>query len=103
MAVNRPNQAILELDGEAAVGASRFGISKLVAVAVLALLLLAVVPLTRARAATTPTNLGTDITKYIAQGGNQTIVVPNGNYTGGQVRAAHSAWLVLVAQTPGQV
>jgi hypothetical protein len=57
-------------------------------------------------AAPAPTNLGTNITDYVRQRGDQVITVPDGTYRAGPVNAPHPAtdgafngWLVLRAES----
>ncbi len=57
-----------------------------------------------------PLHLSSDLRDYLTLAGDQMVVVPNGTYTAGAVTAGHPAttgayggWLVLVAETPGQV
>lgn len=56
-----------------------------------------------------PTDLGRDLRTYLAQPGDQTIVVPAGTYTAGTATPLHPetdgpnrGWLVLVAERPGE-
>ncbi|HEY2812553.1 MAG TPA: hypothetical protein VGJ03_03705, partial [Acidimicrobiales bacterium] len=57
-----------------------------------------------------PRYVSSRVTDYVALGGDQVVVVPDGTYSSGTVSAPHPAtggpyggWLVLVAQDPGQV
>lgn len=60
---------------------------------------------------TTNTKYFSDIAQYIQQNGDQVIEIPNGTYSGGGTVATNhnsttgpcKGWLVLKAQTPGQV
>ena len=46
---------------------------------------------------------GGSILEFLNQPGGREVVVPNGHYTGGKVSAAHDDWLILRAETQGQV
>lgn len=71
------------------------------ALPVVALVLLALVlgGLPTAATAQTPPS----IVPFIGSPGGREVVVPNGVYSGGAISAPHDQWLVLRAQTPGQV
>src|SRR5690242_3043062 len=46
---------------------------------------------------------GQSIVKCISQPGDQELIIKNGTYTGGEVSAPHSKWLILKAETQGGV
>ncbi|MEX0748788.1 MAG: hypothetical protein WD467_03250 [Candidatus Saccharimonadales bacterium] len=51
-----------------------------------------------------PLDLGPDFRTYVDQSGGQTIVIPNGTYSAGLLAdATHDDWLILKAETPGNV